>query len=237
VILTVLLALLPLPAAQGEDGAAADPLLDRRGERVVVEFPALEDVGRELAVPAGWRYLQVDTATYDAFAVHLDPAAPLALLYFDEYGNLHLRDDSRERLARIERSAAEAEKRISAWKRRLARDGSASQEARRAGEPAKELAILVALRDSGMRGAPELIEALSRLAEIERERLAEMWRVLAGEGLVPRRAHLAALEDLLSRSHGLELEPRLRREIARVERGWVTEERARPTPSGGRSSG
>jgi len=219
--------LLLAPAAlQGAPaGGETDPLLELRGERVIVEFPPLEDVGRSRAVPAGWRYLQVTTATYDSFAAHLDPAEPLALLYFDEHGNLHLRDHSRERLARLERSAAEAEKRIAAWKRRLARDWTASQQARRAGKSGEELALLVALRDSGMRGAPELLETHSRLAEIEGERLAELWRVLAGEGIVPRRAHLAALEELLSRSLGLTLEARLRGEIARVERGWVAADR------------
>jgi len=228
------LSLLAPSAARGAgETGPEDPLSELRGERVIVEFPALEDVGRTRTVPAGWRYLQVTTAAYDALAAHLDPAEPLALLFFDEYGNLHLRDHSRERLARLERSAADAEKRISAWKRRLARDWSASQEARRAGKPAEELAILVALRDSGMRGAPELLEALSRLAEVEGERLAELWRTLAGEGVLPRRAHLAALEELLARSLGLTLEPRLRREIARVGRGWVVEERAARAPSAG----
>lgn len=230
VAFTALAFAIPSAAALGEEPPGADPLAPFLGERVVVEFPPLEDVGRTRTVPAGWRYLQVTTATYDAFARHLDPAVPLALLYFDEHGNLHLRDDSRERLVRIERSAAEAEKRIGAWRRRLARDWNSSQDARRGGKTAEELAILVALRDEGKRGAPELIEALARLREIEGERLGELWRVLASEGLVPRRALLSALEELLARSRGLALEARLRGEIERVERGWVAGEKAGEKP-------
>jgi hypothetical protein len=218
---TILCALAGGAARAADD--PADPLAAHRGARVVVEFPDLADVGRTLVVPAGWRYLAVTAATYDSFARHLDPEQPLALLYFDEHGNLVHRDHSKERIVRLERAVAEAERRIAAWQKRAVDDWERCQTARRADRAADELAILVALRETGVRGYPQIEEALARLAEVEGERLVELWGILAREGRVKRRDLAEALGELAGRCRGLALEARILRERARVERGWIVD--------------
>ena len=199
-----------------------DPLAPFLGHRVVVEFPRLDDVGRTRAVPDGWRYFQVTTAAYDALSDHLAPDHPEALLYFDEYGNRVLRDHSRDRIARIGRSVEAAEKHIANLRDRFRGEWEEVLSDRAEGKAAEELAGLLRLRDSGLRGYPELEEARSRLAELEGLRLEMLWAVLAREGLVRPRDLARALSELADRSRGLAIEPRIRREMARIDRDWVT---------------
>ncbi len=202
-----------------------DPLLAHRGHLVVVEFPELEDVGKTRAMPKGWRYLAVTAESYDRFEGLIEPDHLLALLYFDEFGNLVLRDHSRERIARIERSTQEAVRRISTWRRRFSRDGEQSVRARTQGDAAGELSLLVAMRETKIRGYPEIEAALARLEFLEGDRLGQLWSVLAQEGVVRRRELREALDELLGRSRGLRLEPRIRREVDRVASGGVTDDK------------
>ncbi len=203
-----------------------DPLTPYRGSRLLVEFPALDDIGRQIDPPHGWKYFQVTAESYDLLLMHLDPdRSPEAFLYFDEFGNLAHRVQARDRFSRLERGYEDADKQIVSWRKRLRRDTHALADARKLGKEAKELELLTGIRDSNLDGYPEVISARIRILELEGIREADLWGVLALEGLVRRRALASALSDLHDRSQGLTVAAVIELEFDRVDAGRVTHEK------------
>lgn len=211
--------------------AEGDLLAKYRGYRLLVEYPSLDDVGRKIDMPKGWKYLQVSAENYDVLIdyLHAD-RTPEAILSFDEYGNFVKRDHSPDRLGRLDRHYQEVEKQVATWKRRLKKDSALANEARRQRREERELELLVSLRDSKLEGYPEILDARKRLAELEELRLVELWGVLASEGLVRRRALLSSLSALHDRSKGLAIAATIEAEFDRVDGGHVaSDKRSRST--------
>ncbi|MGA1203796.1 MAG: hypothetical protein ACO4BJ_12560 [Planctomycetota bacterium] len=226
----------PQPDGPPRDSAGKptgeDPLLPLRGHRTMVELPPLERVGEPLPAPRGWRSTQVTTATFDAFRRLLPEGETVGILFLDEHGNLAGRlvgDGARSRAAR---GIREAEALMERWGARLRAEATAAREAREAASPARELRHLIALRDAGLRGYPEVERARERLREVEVELARELWRALAGEGRVSDRTLVATLEQLRNRSRGLWIEAIVEEERRRVEDGRVVHPRRQPAPEG-----
>jgi len=164
---------------------------------------------------------------YEAVSKHLDPRYPVAILYFDEYGNLLKRDHSKNRRLQVRRGAIEVERKISRLLVRLDQDWKEIEKARADQKDDLEVELLLASRKRNVRGYSVAIRVVSRLFQIENERLRELWQTLASEGLVKQRALSKRLGKLASRSVGLAIEVRIESEKARIDRGWHTAQRQR----------
>lgn len=204
------------------DGASAqpDPLVALRGTPAIVEFPTLEDLEVPLpGLPKAWGYLQVDAENFAELKRRFDLRADFALLYLDRFGNALYRDESSSRRSRVGTGLREFERRRSDLERRLETRWEAARRARERGKPAAELKHIASVLELDVAGYPEIASARERLTAIEKARWDDLIRILAKEGLISRKELLAALRQLESRSLGLAVEKRIRRERQRVDRG------------------
>ncbi|MFQ5655034.1 MAG: hypothetical protein ACE5GW_09925 [Planctomycetota bacterium] len=221
------LVLLLAPMLLADQPQGGDPLAPLRGHRVVLEFPEIDHIGTALGVPSGWRYLQVAASSYDRLAPLLGDVPAPAIVYLDHHGNPILRDGSPGRRQKILQRAATVEKSIRELGRRLGRVLEEAIAARVAGREGRELEKLREVVDAGVRGYLPVKKARARLDELEEERLRRLLRVLAGEGIVPKRRLIPRLRALEKLSRGLFMEARIARERARIEGGLVVELRPR----------
>ena len=217
------LSLFASSSLSAQSGARAeDPLLALRGKRVVVEFPDLSDVGRQLVLPSGWAYLQVTTETYERFEGFLDPRFSEALLFFDQHGNYVAKLHGADRFARLEPGLEEVDQRIQGWVRMLRREWAAAEGAREDRKHDRELKHLLEIRNSKLVGYSEVVDAEARLAALEKLRTTEFWQILALEGTVKKSRLERELSQLLKRTTGLTVGGAVARELERVEAGRVT---------------
>ncbi|MCA8962221.1 MAG: hypothetical protein KDC38_16970 [Planctomycetes bacterium] len=105
----------------------------------------------------------------------------------------------------------EFEGRISRFQDRIRSLLEDASKARQRGREARELERLLEIRATGAWGYPMIAVADQRLAEIEQDRLARLYGILASEGTESPRRTLERLDELLEVSRGLDVEAWIRR--------------------------
>ena len=219
--IAVLVVLLWLPVL------GADELTEHRGQRVIFEFPDLDDFGTRPRVPDGWQYVQVGADNFDRLMARLGVREIPALVFVDAHGNpLHriegagIRDQLGAGAQTFERHQRELEARIG----RLARQ---AREAREAGKSRHEVQRVVELARLRVRGYEEIAAARQRRTELDAERREELLKIMSNEGLVSTRKLLGRLRELGEHAEGLPVARAIRRHRVRLENGVTVERNAR----------
>lgn len=218
---TVLPFLLVLLALDG-----GDPLAQHAGGPVLVEFPTVDDIGAPLSVPDGWLFVQADADTVDELRARLGTQQQVALFYIDRFGNVLHSDSSGSRRQRVSRSVREFQRKQRELEARLGQLLADAQAAAERGSRVKEVAKLGAILDAGVSGYPAVHAARMRWEVLDREVTERLLATLATEGLVTRRELQQALKALAREASGLPAEQMLQRELHRLKRGFVVQERS-----------
>lgn len=204
-----------------------DELTEHRGQRVIFEFPDLDDFGTRLRVPDGWQYVQVGAKNFDRLLTRFGVSEIPALVFIDPHGNpLHriqgagVRDRLRDGVQTFERHQRELEARIG----RLAREARDAREARK---PGREVQRVVELARLGVQGYEAIATARQRRAELDAEQRAELLRIMSHEGLDSTRKLLGRLKDLGELAEGLPVAKAIQRHRVRLENGVTVQRNAR----------
>ncbi|HIA28149.1 MAG TPA: hypothetical protein EYN79_08580 [Planctomycetes bacterium] len=187
--------------------------------RMVVEVAPLEVIGRALSTPEGWGFHQARESDDSLFRVIAGDGFSTGLLYFDKAGNLLLVDGDQGAEKRIGRRCSEAEKLVKvrnqsitdAWRQALSR--------RAAGDRPGEVRYLLALSGTSIRDSAEILDARSRLKQLEKIALEEFWKLLASEGSVSNANLVKELRKLEKLDAGLGIAAAVTRERLRIEAG------------------
>ena len=207
--------------AQGVAPRLAEALAVHRGHKVVVDVPDYAGFDVELPIPSDWRIVRATPETYERLLAFLGSRVAPAVGFIDPHGNLiHVEGSPKCRtpkrflaaLRTYESMVARLVKRLDT----LLSD-AARAHAKRNGQ--REVDLLLEVRDLGVIGYGQVERAEKRLAAIERDRHARLYRILAREGSDRPRKLLGELESLQRESNGLDTAVWIRRHITILRQG------------------